>query len=36
VMHERPVGRGYVELALTADAPWPVSAAAAPATLRGH
>lgn len=36
VMHERPVGRGYVELAPTADAPWPVSAEAAPATLRGH
>ena len=36
VMHERPVGRGYVELALTGDAPWPVTAGAASATLRGH
>ena len=36
VMHERPVGRGYVELALTDDAPWPVTAGAASATLRGH
>jgi tRNA 2-thiouridine synthesizing protein E len=36
VMRERPVGRGYVELGLTTDAPWPVSAAAAPTPLRGH
>ena len=36
VMHERPVGRGYVELALTPDAPWPVAAEAAPSALRGH
>ena len=36
VMHERPVGRGYVELALTADAPWPLAADAAPLTIRGH
>lgn len=36
VMHERPVGRGYVELQTTLDAPWPVPAGAAPATLRGH
>jgi cobyrinic acid a,c-diamide synthase len=35
VMHQRPVGRGYVELALTEDAPWPTTPAAAP-TLRGH
>ncbi len=36
VMHERPVGRGYVELALTGDAPWPVSTGTQAATLRGH
>jgi cobyrinic acid a,c-diamide synthase len=36
VMHERPVGRGYVELAVTPDAPWPALAQAAPSTLRGH
>ncbi len=36
VMHERPVGRGYVELLSTADAPWPGSADAAAQTLRGH
>ncbi len=36
VMHERPVGRGYVELETTADAPWPASASAAPQMLRGH
>jgi len=36
VMHERPVGRGYVELALTADALWPASADAAAPLLRGH
>nr|MDP2192225.1 cobyrinate a,c-diamide synthase [Rhodoferax sp.] len=36
VMHERPVGRGYVELQTTADAPWPVTADATPPTLRGH
>ncbi len=36
VMHERPVGRGYVELELTSDAPWPVSSKAAPSRLRGH
>ena len=36
VMHERPVGRGYVELQTTADAPWPVMAQAATPTLRGH
>ncbi len=36
VMHERPVGRGYVQLQSTADAPWgPVTGAEAP-TLRGH
>ena len=36
VMHERPVGRGYVELQTTADAPWPLAAGAARPTLRGH
>lgn len=35
VMHQRPVGRGYVELAQTPDAPWPVTATAT-STLRGH
>lgn len=36
VMHERPVGRGYVELLSTADAPWPGGADGAAQTLRGH
>ena len=36
VMHERPVGRGYVELEPTADAPWPPSDSDPPHTLRGH
>jgi cobyrinic acid a,c-diamide synthase len=36
VMHERPVGRGYVELQATGDAPWPALAAPASGTLRGH
>ncbi len=36
LMHERPVGRGYVELQATADAPWPVIAQTAPTTVRGH
>lgn len=36
VMHERPVGRGYVELQATADAPWPPMAKATQQTLRGH
>ena len=36
VMHERPVGRGYVELQTTAEAPWPRRTDAAPQTLRGH
>ncbi len=34
VMHERPVGRGYVELQATAAAPWPV--AAEDGSVRGH
>ncbi len=33
-MHERPVGRGYVELKPTADAPWPVGSDTG--TIRGH
>ncbi len=36
VMHDRPVGRGYVELQATADAPWGVMTSAAAPTLRGH
>ncbi|MDO8767994.1 MAG: cobyrinate a,c-diamide synthase [Burkholderiaceae bacterium] len=36
VMHERPVGRGYVALEVTSDAPWPTMADAAPPILRGH
>ncbi|MDP2368178.1 cobyrinate a,c-diamide synthase [Rhodoferax sp.] len=40
LMHERPVGRGYVELAPTGDAPWPSGGASdggqPPPTLRGH
>jgi cobyrinic acid a,c-diamide synthase len=36
VMHERPVGRGYVELQTTADAPWPITAGDTPQTVRGH
>jgi cobyrinic acid a,c-diamide synthase len=33
VMHERPVGRGYVALETTSDAPWPAGIGQA---LRGH
>ncbi|MCW5636349.1 MAG: cobyrinate a,c-diamide synthase [Rubrivivax sp.] len=37
VMHERPVGRGYVQLAETAAMPWPASAGVpGPVTVRGH
>jgi len=36
VMHERPIGRGYVELQPTADAPWPLMMPATPTTRRGH
>ncbi len=38
VMHERPVGRGYVELEPTPDAPWPANKVdeRAPPPLRGH
>ena len=32
VMHERPVGRGYVRLSATADSPWPVGAG----DIHGH
>ena len=35
VMHDRPVGRGYVELAETPACPWPVLHDS-PATLRAH
>jgi cobyrinic acid a,c-diamide synthase len=36
VMHERPVGRGYVELQATGDAPWFALGRSDPATIRGH
>jgi cobyrinic acid a,c-diamide synthase len=36
VMHDRPVGRGYVELRTTADAPWSAAGGTAPQALRGH
>ncbi len=39
VMHERPVGRGYVQLGETDAMPWPASAAAGrcgSVTVRGH
>ena len=36
VMHERPVGRGYVTLQTTLDAPWPSAAACSQQTLKGH
>jgi cobyrinic acid a,c-diamide synthase len=35
-MHDRPVGRGYVTLATTPDAPWPGQQAQGPCELRGH
>jgi cobyrinic acid a,c-diamide synthase len=35
LMHERPVGRGYVEMETTGDAPWPARGAA-PQGLHGH
>lgn len=35
VMHERPVGRGYVHLEETAEMPWPAASRGA-APLRGH
>lgn len=36
VMHERPVGRGYVTLQTTSDAPWTRVAECLPQTLKGH
>jgi cobyrinic acid a,c-diamide synthase len=36
MMHDRPVGRGYVELALTSDAPWSMTQADSAQHLRGH
>ncbi len=36
VMHERPVGRGYVTLQTTSDAPWASAAERSPQTLKGH
>ena len=36
VMHERPVGRGYVALETTAVAPWTQLHGTTPQTLRGH
>ncbi len=36
VMHERPVGRGYVTLESTSDAPWASAAPRSPQTLKGH
>ncbi len=35
-MHDKPVGRGYVTLATTPDAPWPAQQASWPHELRGH
>ena len=36
VMHERPVGRGYVELEPTAAQPWPALADPSATIVRGH
>ena len=36
VMHDRPVGRGYVTLQPTGLAPWPAGTDMEPAPLRGH
>ena len=36
VMHDKPVGRGYVRLAETGRGPWSVAADAPAAELRGH
>lgn len=36
LMHERPVGRGYVTLKTTPDAPWLTALEPAGQTLRGH
>jgi TusE/DsrC/DsvC family sulfur relay protein len=36
VMHARPVGRGYVELQATGDAPWSATTGTSATTVRGH
>jgi cobyrinic acid a,c-diamide synthase len=36
VMHARPVGRGYVELQATGEAPWCANAGASATTVKGH
>jgi cobyrinic acid a,c-diamide synthase len=36
VMHDRPVGRGYVELKATGNAPWSAASEPTEATIRGH
>ena len=36
VMHARPVGRGYVELQPTGDAPWCANAGTSATTVKGH
>jgi cobyrinic acid a,c-diamide synthase len=36
LMHARPVGRGYVELQATGDAPWSATTDTSPARVRGH
>jgi len=37
VMHEKPVGRGYVRLSETGESPWPTSAGESAMTeVRGH
>ena len=36
VMHRSPVGRGYVELETTGDAPWSAMEGTSAATVRGH
>jgi len=36
VMHERPVGRGYVELQPTGAMPWPALCGPSATTVRGH
>jgi cobyrinic acid a,c-diamide synthase len=35
-MHDKPVGRGYVNLVTTPDAPWPGQHGPQPQALRGH
>jgi cobyrinic acid a,c-diamide synthase len=36
VMHDKPVGRGYVEISETSACPWPGPDKSRGATLRGH